>query len=573
VPRHVYLFIEVGGVMSFLRACGPLFLFAILGAAQPSITNVVNNASGIVQALPNGGIAQGAIFLITGSGLGPSPIVIDPNPFHNTSVGGTSVSVTVGTTTVSALMYYSSDGQLSAVLPSSAPTGTGTVTVTYNGNTSSTAPITVVQNNPGIFTASQNGQGVADVTYPDGSVVSPYKATGCGGPNTFCGAANPGDIVTLWATGLGPVNGNDATGAGLSSPINVSVTIWLGGVQITPSYNGRSGYIGLDQINFTVPSGVPTGCAVPIALQVGSLVSNYALMAVANGSRSCTPSNPALTPSVVQSILSSTGSVSYGQIALRRQIASASNGLQYVDVGQGSFAQIALSPQIQPLLLSYIDTEPMGACLVSNTLTPTNSLPTLSTNGLDAGRITVTGPAGIQVMREQLGFGQATVYSATFSQSGTYFSGGNYTVSGAGGTNGGLGNVSSFAAQFTITQTPSWTSDEQASLYKSGVSRANGATINWNGSSTNYYVEIDGSAATDSTYTAGATFSCLVNSNAGTFTIPPSVLLAFPASSNSGVAGEIDFRPTINPVPITASGLNLGSVTMNYLTSLFPAFI
>src|SRR5215469_9361671 len=104
--------------MKFLRPYGPFMLagllFAGLGGAQPSITNVVNNASGIVQALPNGGIAQGSIFLITGSGLGPSSIVVDPNPFQDTSVGGTSLSVTVGSTTVNALMYYSLATQVSA---------------------------------------------------------------------------------------------------------------------------------------------------------------------------------------------------------------------------------------------------------------------------------------------------------------------------------------------------------------------------------------------------------------------------------------------------------------------------
>jgi uncharacterized protein (TIGR03437 family) len=554
--------------MKVFGACGLLLLFAGLGAAQPSITDVVNNASGIVQALPNGAIAQGSIFLVTGSSLGPTSIVIAPTPFQDTSLGGTSVSVTINSTTVNALMYYSSATQISALLPSNTPTGTGTVTVTYNTQASATAPVTVVQNNPGIFTASQNGQGVADVTYPDGSLVSPYKAATCGGLNTFCGAANPGDVLTLWGTGLGPVSGNDASGSGLRVNMgNIPLVLWLGGVQAQISYQGRSGYIGLDQINFTVPSGVPAGCAVPLALQVGSMISNYTVMPVANGGRTCTPSNPALTPSVVQSLNPTTAAISYGQIALKRQLASATNGLQYVDVGQGSFAQITISPQVQPLLLSYLDRPPLATCMVANSLTPVNPIPILNTVGLDAGRITVTGPAGAQIMTERRGFGQATQYVATFSTSGTYLSGGSYTVSAAGGA-----DVGSFNTGFTITATPSWSSAEQSGVYN-GVTRANGAVINWNGSSPNYYVEIDGSASTDNTYTTGATFSCLAPSSAGTFTVPPSVLQAFPASANSGVIGEIDFKPTLNPVPFTASGLNLGSVTLNYETSLFMPFL
>ena len=33
------------------------------------------------------------------------------------------------------------------------------------------------------------------------------------GVYTTCGAANPGDVLTIWATGLGPVAGSDAPGA------------------------------------------------------------------------------------------------------------------------------------------------------------------------------------------------------------------------------------------------------------------------------------------------------------------------------------------------------------------------
>jgi hypothetical protein len=82
-------------------------------------------------------------------------------------------------------------------------------------------------------------------------------------------------------------------------------------------------------------------------------------------------------------------------------------------------------------------------------------------------------------------------------------------------------------------------------------------------------VEIDGRVATDSTLTTGASFSCLVPSNLNTFTIPASVLLAMPVS----LYGEIDFKPTLTPVPYTANGLMLGSVSLNYQTALFPQYL
>ena len=188
------------------------------GASLPNplnITSVQNAASNIVPGLPNAGIAQGAIFIIKGTGLGPANISIAPAAFQSTTLSGTSVAVTVGGTTVNAPMYYTSAAQVAALLPSNTPTGTGSVTVTYNGQTSATAPITVVANNLGIFTIDSSGSGPGIVTYADYSLVSAAKAANCGGPNTVCGAANPGDTLILWATGLGPVKGSDASGAGL----------------------------------------------------------------------------------------------------------------------------------------------------------------------------------------------------------------------------------------------------------------------------------------------------------------------------------------------------------------------
>jgi uncharacterized protein (TIGR03437 family) len=68
------------------------------------------------------------------------------------------------------------------------------------------------------------------------------KAANCGGPNTTCGAANPGDTLILWGTGLSAVSGSDAAGAGLGQNMpNLSLQLWVGGVQAKVIYQGRSG--------------------------------------------------------------------------------------------------------------------------------------------------------------------------------------------------------------------------------------------------------------------------------------------------------------------------------------------
>ena len=99
-----------------------------------------------------------------------------------------------------------------------------------------------MSNNLGIFTVDSSGQGAGIVTYADYSLVSPMKAANCGGPNTTCGAANPGDTLILWGTGLSAVSGSDAAGAGLGQNMpNLSLQLWVGGVQAKVIYQGRSG--------------------------------------------------------------------------------------------------------------------------------------------------------------------------------------------------------------------------------------------------------------------------------------------------------------------------------------------
>ena len=171
-------------------------------------------------------------------------------------------------------MYYTSAGQAAGLLPSTTPAGAGTITVTYNGAPSAPAPITVVPNNLGIFTVAQNGSGPGIVTYPDYSFVSAGKA------------ANPGDVLVLWGTGLGPVNGDTASSQLGLDMTSIPVNVWLGGVQAAVSYRGRSGCcFGEDQIVFTVPNTVTPGCTVPLSIQIGNQISNTTSLPVASSGR------------------------------------------------------------------------------------------------------------------------------------------------------------------------------------------------------------------------------------------------------------------------------------------------
>ena len=81
------------------------------------------------------------------------------------------------------------------------------------------------------------------------------------------------------------------------------------------------------------------------------------------------------------------------------------------------------------------------------------------------------------------------------------------------------------------------------------INRANGVTVTWTGGAAGTYVHITGSASTGSGFSAY--FICNAPASAGTFTVPPGVLLALPAGS-----GGLEVSDYTNPQPFTATPLD-----------------
>ena len=152
-------------------------------------------------------------------------------------------------------MFYASAGQIAAILPSTTPVGTGTITVTYNGATSPTAPILVVKNALGpLFTRNQQGSGPG--------VIQDNAAATLTFGNTLTTAFHPADTVTFLGYRPGsPISGSDATTPPSGNLPGTTVTANIGGQTAVVQYAGRSGFAGEDQINITIPSGV-AGCYV-----------------------------------------------------------------------------------------------------------------------------------------------------------------------------------------------------------------------------------------------------------------------------------------------------------------------
>ncbi len=169
--------------------------------AQPRIAGIQNNYSYLLPGTPNYAIAQGSIFILYGSNMAPAGLLQQGfTPALNRNLGGVSIKIkiTIGTTTTEAIPYYVSPGVLAAILPSATPVGIGSMTVTYNGQTSPAFPLTVVQSAFGILTLGGNGLGNAAAYDLDFKFIAPINA------------ANPRQLISFWGTGQGP-DPNDET--------------------------------------------------------------------------------------------------------------------------------------------------------------------------------------------------------------------------------------------------------------------------------------------------------------------------------------------------------------------------
>jgi hypothetical protein len=130
----------------------------------------------------------------------------------------------------------------------------------------------------------------------------------------------------------------------------------------------------------------------------------------------------------------------------------------------------------------------------------------------------------------------------------------------------GGADVGSFTTPYTIPTPPTLINPANGATIN--VTRANGLTLTWSGGTANYILQIQGNNATDNTYNNGANFTCFVSASAGTFTIPPSVLLALPPGNAGGM--DVQFVPTYGT--FSASGLNLGFIQMVYDTAISTTF-
>jgi uncharacterized protein (TIGR03437 family) len=155
------------------------------------------------------------------------------------------------------------------------------VEVQSAGGTATSAPVTVpvAPFSPGIFTQDQNGRG-------PGTIVRASDLSKICPPARFDCAANPavpGEAVTIFATGLGVVDGPWSSGvpAQSASATRTMPMVTIGGVSAQVLSSGlATGTVGIYRVTVMVPADAPTGDDVPLSLTIGGMASNQVTIAV-----------------------------------------------------------------------------------------------------------------------------------------------------------------------------------------------------------------------------------------------------------------------------------------------------
>jgi uncharacterized protein (TIGR03437 family) len=224
----------------------------------PQVSAILNGAS-LIQS----SVSPGEMVTILGANLGPSVAAgaqFDADGNFTLTVAGTQVLFDG----VAAPLLSVSAGQVGAVVPFGV-SGTTQMVVSNGAGQTSPASLPVVDATPALFTSSGLGSGQASAVNQDRTV------------NSATNPAPAGSVISLYATGLGPVTpaGVDGAVATVLAPVNLPIRVLIGGLPAYVLYAGAApGMVeGAVQINVRIPPLAPSGSVVLVVVQAGDALS------------------------------------------------------------------------------------------------------------------------------------------------------------------------------------------------------------------------------------------------------------------------------------------------------------
>jgi uncharacterized protein (TIGR03437 family) len=540
-------------------------LAALPAMAQSTPTPFVFNVENSASYSPN--IAQGSLFVVYGANFGPAQLVQASAYPLLTQLAGTAISVTSGSSTIPCPMVYSVAGAAAAVMPSNVSPGTAMLTLTYNGvSTPFPASVNVVASAVGIYTLGSSGLGTGIFTGMNGAV------------KTFAASAKSGEIVTAWATGLGPVSGPDNV-VPASFPNFPGVEVFVGTQAANVIYAGRSGCcVALDQISFEVPAAV-TGCYVPVAIRSGGALSSFVSIALSSAGGPCSDTAPTIPISIMNQASAGqpvkAAALAAGPVSVLRglgfdvklYLAQTLSKLLRVKVSEDDVEKLllagqnhnqrelaramikyaaawkALPPAAKLAVRAVLNSNQEGAVADFGQFNTPGALAaalgglfpsqgTCSTlasvytarsgNGLDAGSsLALSGPAGSWTLAPSRAGQYQVLFGAT--PIGPNLPTGTYTITGAGGH-----DVMAFSAALNVGGSVLWTNKAAVST----IDRSQPLTVTWSGGAEAAFVVIGGYVNSNTAGLVG--FVCTEDASVGSFTLPSFILSTLPAAATGG---------------------------------------
>ena len=444
-------------------------------------------------------IAPGSNMLIFSEGFPVGPA--DPRTSSGfplvTMLADVSVRVTVGGVSLDAYVLGAETHWVRAMLPSGTPLGDGSLVVTYNGRSSAPYKLPVRAQGFRIYDGGWCGPTFLS-SHPSfcvGRAVQNIDQNGAVSANSLLVPVRPGQLVTLWGTGLGVAPGDEAAGPIPGSLEIPGFQVLFGGQSAKIIYSGRSGCCaGMDEIIFEVPPGIE-GCNVPVWVRYSDSPSLY--NAVTDGSTS---------EDVYVSVASGTEACSDPHGLSAQEVQKLSSGdLRTAEVtfSDGYWSAYAGTVRQTSVI-------PLGACAHS------------WGEGLGAS------PDFSSVSNVGAAFHLATprgVFTATLADYGNFYNGpftgvpeaGEYRLdNGAGGP-----GLDPFQTGFSLPAAAiQWTNRNDF-----GQPLADGLTVSWSVADPNEgHIEIFGKLSNDGETDGGTLFTCTERAAKGSFTIPRVVL-------------------------------------------------
>jgi len=237
------------------------------GPVAASTSTPIVNAGGVVNAASGAPIiAPGEFISIYGLNMGGAVTKASTTPFPD-SLGSTQVFLGGQ----SLPLYFTANLQIDAIVPFDIEPNSSQQLIIQTGDAlSPPEPVTIAAAQPGVFTQNQSGSG-------PGAILG-QKPGGVPKLNTSENPASAGDALLIYCTGLGtvtpPVPAGSAAPASPLSYTDNPVTVTVGGLDAHVSFAGLApGFVGLYQVNVTVPSGIAAANNVPVVLTVAGAAS------------------------------------------------------------------------------------------------------------------------------------------------------------------------------------------------------------------------------------------------------------------------------------------------------------